>query len=87
MTTRVTKSEDPMDVASTIGLPLADLVLTDEMEAAYIKAGGVHCPYCKADDVQGDQFDVEWGEARQPMSCNVCGATWVDAYKLVGVIP
>lgn len=72
MTTRVTKAEE----------------LTDAMEAAYIKAGGVHCPYCKAGDhLECSRFDVGFGEAHQRISCGACGADWVDSYKLVGVIP
>lgn len=43
------------------------------------------CPHCKSDDdVEGGSWDCDAREARQESSCNTCGATWNDTYRLVG---
>lgn len=50
----------------------------------YTKQGGVKCPNCKSEDIEGFDVDVDFGTASQPVTCNDCGADWVDIYNLVG---
>lgn len=54
--------------------------------AAYIAGGGVHCPFCGADDIQGNGgVDIDSGSASQECSCLACDATWHDQYRLVSL--
>lgn len=43
------------------------------------------CPHCRCEDgVEGGSWNCEAFEAWQECSCNTCGATWNDTYRLVG---
>jgi transcription elongation factor Elf1 len=43
-----------------------------------------HCPACLSTDITGGELNVDCNTARQKISCNTCGATWNDLYKLIG---
>lgn len=59
--------------------------LTDEQRSTYLASGGSNCPLCGSTDIFGEQFEVEAGEAVQPIACHVCGASWEDIYSLTDV--
>ena len=61
--------------------------LTDEQIAEYIKKGGVRCPNCTSDNLNGGSIEIDGGCAYQGVCCLDCAAEWVDEYKLVGVLP
>ena len=59
--------------------------LSDSDVKSYVAGGGLKCPFCGNDQLQGDSFDVEAGECRQEMSCPRCHAEWWDVYQLKGL--
>lgn len=59
--------------------------LTKEQVTKYLDSGGATCPVCGSSDIFGEQFEVESGEAVQPISCHACGASWEDIYTLTDV--
>ena len=56
-------------------------------ELEYIKAGGLHCPYCRTDEIEGYSIDIGGGEAWQEVSCLRCHASWKDVYTLTSLEP
>lgn len=48
------------------------------------RANPCHCPHCGSEDVEGGEVNVDAGGAWQEVTCNECGATWNDVYKLTG---
>lgn len=57
--------------------------LTDKQ---YVANDGLRCPFCFADDIRGESFNVENGYVYQEVSCGECGESWEDLYQLVGYI-
>jgi len=54
--------------------------------ADYVRFGGTHCLYCRANDIEGGPVDIEGGCASQEMNCLKCGSSWHDVYSLSGAI-
>ena len=54
----------------------------DNNEELYIKNGGIKCPFCKSDDIVGDDISIDLEDASQEMGCLECEAAWHDIYKL-----
>jgi len=52
----------------------------------YIQEGGIRCPSCYSNEIQGDQLSIEAGKASQTMFCLSCHATWIDIYILNNII-
>lgn len=52
---------------------------TDIQYAALL---GNYCKHCGEDALAGDTIELDAGEARQPIYCQCCSASWVDVYKL-----
>lgn len=60
--------------------------LTQKRKKAYVKNGGVKCPYCKAETtLEGGFIEVDAGGCWQAISCPSCGKRWTDVYKLVDI--
>ena len=51
----------------------------------YVKEGGVYCPYCESDDLRGGDRDMNDGTMSQDITCQKCGQSWADLYKLYDV--
>lgn len=53
----------------------------------YVKASGTTCPDCESDvgvECAG-QLEISSGQiVTQSIRCRICGALWVDLYKLKG---
>lgn len=64
-------------------LPLVeeDGTLTD---AGYVRAGGLKCPFCGSEEIEGGAWNADAGYATQEMSCNDCDEDWLDQYQLAG---
>lgn len=52
----------------------------------YVACGGSKCPYCGSEDITGESFEAQGEECSQEISCNECGKSWVDIYKLSGFL-
>ena len=52
----------------------------------YAEQGGLSCPVCGSDQIEGGQFDVDQHTATQKMGCNDCESDWQDTYRLVGYV-
>jgi len=48
----------------------------------HVKEGGIHCPFCYTDQIEGGDFNVEPGYVTQDMACLECEAEWRDVYRL-----
>lgn len=48
----------------------------------YVEAGGLQCPYCRSDDIEGQRFDGEGRSAWSEIQCRTCGERWLDIYTL-----
>ena len=53
-------------------------------EFQYVAKGGLRCPICGCDDIEGGPWDSSPGEAWQEITCRECESMWVDLYKLTG---
>lgn len=51
----------------------------------YISSGGNVCPYCKQGTVEGGSRESDEDVITQLVSCNYCGKSWEDVYKLVNI--
>ena len=61
--------------------------LTPPAKKAYIGSGGVRCPFCGSDAIEGGFISTDAGIAWQRIKCLKCGEAWVDHYKLVDIAP
>lgn len=51
----------------------------------YAETGGLKCPVCGSDNIQGDcQADCDGPNATSEADCPDCGATWTDNYHISG---
>ena len=53
----------------------------------YVKKGGVECPFCGSNDIEGGEVAIDAGGATQEVSCLECGESWYDLYALTGYLP
>ncbi len=51
----------------------------------YLDKGGVHCPVCGFNQIEGSSIEVDGGGASQDIHCLKCGSTWTDTYILTGL--
>lgn len=52
----------------------------------YIKRGGVCCPSCGSDGIQGQAVEIDAGGATQKIDCLACASSWIDNYQLIGYV-
>lgn len=57
--------------------------MTPEQREKYIAQGGVRCPYCGSEDLDGGSVQIDRGTASQDITCLDCGKEWEDTYVLV----
>ena len=56
-------------------------------QKAYVDSKGIHCPFCGSTNIGADgNVEVDCGGGSQTVSCDDCGKTWYDFYKLTGYI-
>ena len=53
----------------------------------YIDDRGVRCPFCRTNDIRGEDINIEGGACSQEVWCNGCGEGWYDVYELRGYEP
>ena len=70
--------EEPEESTTTSALPHA---------REYVDAGGVFCPNCRSDQIEGDSVDFDGRYCTQRMRCLDCDVVWFDVYTLSSVEP
>jgi len=58
--------------------------LTGKQVKEYL-AKGSSCPFCGSESITGGSVDIEGVAASQEVSCQECGRSWRDVYRLVNV--
>lgn len=66
--------------------PTEPAKLTNAQARDYIDGGGLHCPYCNAEDISGGSVDIESGRAYQTVTCTGCNRSWRDEYTLTALL-
>ena len=63
--------------------------LTEEQIKEYVARGGLYCPYCGLDGIEGVDQDVDGPVATWTVMCvNVdCRKSWTDIYTLTDMEP
>ncbi len=59
--------------------------LTEDQQKKYVSSGGVRCPYCGSDDIEGGFVEINAGGAEQELVCNACQKKWRNVYQLVHI--
>ena len=59
--------------------------LTAEQKDQYLAKGGVECPACGSNDIEGHSVTINEARAFQTVHCHVCDAEWMDTYALTSV--
>ena len=52
--------------------------------AYYANLKGVLCPVCRSKQITGHNIKIDTNYASQEITCNECGSSWHDIYKLIG---
>ena len=50
----------------------------------YAFSKGQCCPVCRSKQITGHSVVIDAGYASQEITCNECGSSWHDIYKLIG---
>ncbi len=58
---------------------------SDSARQRYVEQGGVNCPYCGGDQLDGGSVEIDGAFARQEVCCLDCRRDWIDEYKLVAI--
>ena len=58
--------------------------LKQATQEEYLLDGGLKCPYCDSEAIEGTEVHIEAGYAYQDMMCDECGRGWTDTYRLTG---
>lgn len=62
-----------------------DKMSGDTSERGYLERGGGFCRHCGNEDLEGDNVEVNDGQAFQEVVCLECGTSWTDVYTLTHV--
>jgi len=58
----------------------------EKRDQEYVNSSGNICPFCKKCTVSADGgVEVDGGVAYQGITCDSCGASWNDIYRLIGI--
>jgi hypothetical protein len=57
-----------------------------ERPDAYLEEGGMRCPVCGSEEIEGGFVRTGGGEGSQGMRCLECDARWTDIYRLDHVL-
>ncbi len=52
----------------------------------YLQNGGGFCPYCRSDEIEGDDMEFDRGCMEQRIRCHECSKRWWDHYSLEGIV-
>jgi DNA-directed RNA polymerase subunit RPC12/RpoP len=54
-------------------------------ERLYIESGGVKCPYCRSENIEGGSRNMDGNWISFEVTCLECKRDWEDIYTLTGV--
>lgn len=60
-------------------------MITETQTKKYVAQGGVRCPVCNSENIEGSSIEVDAGGAYQEMTCTDCGEEWQDVYRLIDI--
>lgn len=78
-------AEDPGYFPAEAATPTEHKALTEERAHKYLKGGGANCPFCGAQDVEGESITLDDALAGQRIWCTACERHWFDTYTLTSV--
>jgi len=52
-------------------------------ETEYLEHGGMYCPRCREDDIEGGMMEVDGQYASQRIKCNGCGLVYFEHFQLI----
>lgn len=53
----------------------------------HLKSRGAACPWCRSASLKAGRIEVDGDSAWQPVTCESCGKSWTDDYRLSGFTP
>ena len=59
--------------------------LNEQREKDYMARGGLYCPFCNSDNIDGGHFQADNLEAWRTVVCGDCGEEWTELFDLVGI--
>ena len=60
-------------------------MINERQTKKYVAEGGIKCPVCGDDRIEGSHIEIDAGGAWQEMTCTHCGEEWQDIYRLVDI--
>jgi hypothetical protein len=57
-------------------------MLSGKQKKAYVKSGGVRCPYCQSQDIEAGKGVFDTGIAWLTVTCNACQEQWHEIFHL-----
>jgi TusA-related sulfurtransferase len=61
--------------------------ITEQMEQEYLAVKGTKCPYCSSRNIESLDQNSDGNEIWIKIECLDCKKTWVELYKLTGIVP
>ena len=55
-------------------------------EKQYAEAGGIICPYCKSNSIEGGKAEFEGDTVYANVTCLDCEKEWTDQFTLTGYL-
>ena len=61
-------------------------MISEEQATAHVQAGGMQCPVCGSDQIEGGFVETGEGRASQEIRCLACHECWTDIYRLNSIL-
>lgn len=69
----------------TIQWSEGSMAFSKEQVEKYLKGGGVSCPVCGSENIEGGDKEMDLDGVSQIITCQSCGKQWTDFYTLTDV--
>jgi len=56
-----------------------------DQKREYLDSRGSRCPFCKSEEIEGREINIDCDYTTQEVVCNNCGKSWRDIYQLTDV--
>ena len=57
---------------------------TKAQKKKYIENPNI-CPYCKSEDISGENFEAGYNQAWREIECNSCGKEWMEIFTMTDI--